>query len=163
MVKEMNDRGFTNTYKGINDVAAATTSFEQVMEAAGIPNMPNRIHQAQNAMSQFAKATHDTGGMVAPGRNVIQNNTGKPEALLNSGQWSMVKGLIDREQSRTISGAQGVHMQVFHNETITYDQRNDFGDAQITVLSQDPDDMARKLQARQTSQRLTQTAGVSRR
>jgi hypothetical protein len=105
---------------------------------------------------------YDQGGKVKPGTTVVRNDTGQPEALLNPQQWksvtdltSAVADLVTREESRVMTGAAGQHMTVVHNEHITYDQRNDFGRATISVVSQDPDDMARKLEAKATRQRLT--------
>ena len=159
MVKEMNDRSFTGGYKGLTNVDEATTRFEQVMEAAGTPNMANRIAQANNAMKAFSKK-YDDGGKVKPGMTMVRNDTGKPEALLNPKQWEMVSALLTKEEAGSLNTAGGMHMTVNHNETITYDNRNDFGGSQITVQAQDPDQMGRALEARQTRSRLTQTRGV---
>ena len=53
-------------------------------------------------------------------------------------------------------------MTVHNNQSYHYDQRADFTGSQITVESQDPDEMANKLRAREVRSRLTSTRGVQR-
>ena len=50
------------TYKTIADVEEATTYFEDKMEAAGKPNMPNRIKYAKEALAKFGAVN----GTVTP-------------------------------------------------------------------------------------------------
>jgi len=105
---------------------------------------------------------YDEGGKVPMGRSVVQNDTGKPEALLTGEQWDLVGSLLSKEQGKTLNAGGGMHMTINHNEQITYDSRNDFGGAQFTVVSDDPDNMARKLEARQFRSRVAQTRSVRR-
>jgi len=112
---------------------------------------------------------YDSGGDLPPGLQMVYNATGKPEKVLTDQQWAGVTKLsqmagtvLSAEQGRTLSSGKAVHMTVHNNQRITYDQRNDFGDARITVVSQDPDEMGRKLETKATRQRLTQTRGVRR-
>jgi TP901 family phage tail tape measure protein len=104
---------------------------------------------------------YDQGGKLKPGQ-VGVNHSNDVEAVLTGEQWkgvtkltTAVADLVTHEQSRTMTGCSGSHMTVNHHETITYDSRNDFSGAKISVTSADPDDMARKLEQRQTRQRLT--------
>jgi hypothetical protein len=103
---------------------------------------------------------YDQGGDVPPGTHMIHNGTGKTEKVLNDPQWKAVQSMVDQEQGRSMSSAGCTYMTVNHNETITNDYRNDFGNADITVVSNNPDDMANQLSAKAVSQRLTQTRGV---
>jgi SLT domain-containing protein len=114
-------------------------------------------------------AGYDSGGILQPGHTAAFNGTGKPEKVLTAGQWDGVAKLaqlatlqLTKEQGRSISSGACTYMTVHHNENITYDNRNDFGDAKFTIISNDPDDMARKLEQRQIRSRVTQTRGVRR-
>ncbi len=55
-------RNMYATYKTIADVEEATTYFEDKMEAAGKPNMPNRIKYAKEALAKFGAVN----GTVTP-------------------------------------------------------------------------------------------------
>ena len=112
---------------------------------------------------------YDAGGWMKPGDGSYRNETGKPEPVLTHEQWGGISKLaekagvlITREEGKALSAANSVHMTVHHNEQITYDSRNDFGDANITVVSNDPDDMARKLERKAVLGRVSQTRGVRR-
>lgn len=113
---------------------------------------------------------YDTGGKVHPGRTMVDNRSGKPEALLSNDQWSDISQLaalagqmLTKSDLKMVSSSRGVPITVNHNnQRITYDSRNDFGGANIQVVSQDPDDMARKLERKETRARLTDTRGVRR-
>jgi SLT domain-containing protein len=110
---------------------------------------------------------YDTGGWLKPGATNVVNDTGKPEAILNEDQWGTLSalaghGAVSMEEAKGIRAANGMHVTVHNNQHYVYDQRNDFGDAQITIQAQDPDEMARKLEARVVASRLTETRGVRR-
>ena len=129
----------------------------------GLNYIEKRYGDPSSALAKWqARSPHwyDQGGKVKPGTTLVHNGTGQPEALLNPKQWELVSGLLSREQGKDLNASSGVHMTVNHHESITYDNRNDFGGARITVQSQDPDDMARQLQAKVTRSRVTQTRGV---
>ena len=53
--KEMQGRSSLKDYPKMTDVVAATTLFEQKFEAAGKPNMPNRLKYAQQYYDKWAK------------------------------------------------------------------------------------------------------------
>ena len=138
----------------------------------GLNYIKDRYGSPDEALKQWnARSPHwyDQGGVMSPGAGSHVNATGKPEAVLTNEQWSGISKLaqragelITREESKTMGAAGGTHMTVHHNEVITYDSRNDFGDAKITVMSNDPDDMARQLEKKRTRARITQTRGVRR-
>jgi hypothetical protein len=128
----------------------------------GLGYIDNRYHDPNAAWAHsVAHNWYDKGGVVPPGQSVVQNDTGLPEALLNPDQWNTVKELLTLEQGRALNASDGTHMTVIHNEQITNDYRNDFGDANITVMSNNPDDMADQLSRKAVAQRLTQTRGVA--
>jgi hypothetical protein len=129
----------------------------------GLEYIKDNYQDPANAWAKWNKRSphwYDEGGVVPPGETMVKNDTGKPEALLNPMQWELIQGMLTREQGKEISSAGCVHMTVVHNETITNDHRNDFGNATITVVSGNPDDMANKLARKATAQRITQTRGV---
>ena len=138
----------------------------------GLSYIKSRYGTPDKALAQWnARSPHwyDQGGVMSPGRGQYVNATGKPEAVLNHAQWDAVTKLsnragelISKEESKAMGASNGVHMTVHHNEVITYDSRNDFSDAKITVMTQDPDDMARQLEKKVVKGRVTQTRGVRR-
>lgn len=105
---------------------------------------------------------HARGGIAM--REHFMGEAG-PEAIIpldGRGVAMMAKAFSDhltQEQRRTMTSANST-MVVNHHETITYDSRNDFGNANITVVAQDPDAMGRKLAAKKRTQNLTSTKGV---
>ena len=112
--------------------------------------------------ANMGKRWYDDGGDLPVGTSLVHNGTGKTEKVLTGEQWAAVSTLVSAEQGRSLGAAKGAHMVVHHNETITHDNRNDFSGAAITVVSADPDDMARRLEAKATAGRLGQTRGVKR-
>ena len=114
-------------------------------------------------------AQYDNGGIMPVGGGRFTNETGKPEAVLTNEQWGGISKLaqvgghmISTNDMRGIRAAAGVHIVINNSGAVTYDNRNDFAGAQITVKSEDPDQMARRLERRQTQQRVTQTRSVRR-
>jgi SLT domain-containing protein len=112
---------------------------------------------------------YDQGGWMQPGRGEHVNGTAKPEAVLNHQQWSDIAKLAHRvsqmvtaDDLRGVHAAKGAHIVVNNNQHYVYDQRSDFSDAEITVVSQDPDEMGRKLAAKAVTDRVNQTRGVRR-
>lgn len=61
--KEMQDRGMNvSSFGGLTDISSATSTFEIKMEAAGKPDMANRIKQAQNYFNMWGKNGPPAGG-----------------------------------------------------------------------------------------------------
>ena len=85
---------------------------------------------------------------------------GVPEVALplnNAGVEAMAAAMskyASRDSLRALAPGRAAEVIIYSGET-TYDQRNDFSDARITVQAQDPDEMARKLAARQRRSNLT--------
>ena len=132
---------------------------------AGMKYIADRYGDPAKALGKWnARSPHwyDQGGDLAPGTHLVHNGTGQTEKVLTADQWSAVSALLTREQGQSLSARAGAHMTVHHNEVITYDNRVDFSGAPITVLSADPDDMARQLEARAIRSRVSQTRGVRR-
>lgn len=112
---------------------------------------------------------YDDGGKMPPGEGGYNNGTGKPEAVLTHGQWDHIAKLaeyvgrmVSADDMRGVNAARGAHIVVHNNQHYVYDSRNDFEGANITVEAQDPDEMARKLEAKAVTKRITQTRGVRR-
>ena len=72
----------------------------------------------------------------------------------------LASAVLTQEQGRTLASAAGTQLTVTNHNQITYDNRNDFGGAQITVQADDPNRMARELEAKAVASRLTQTKSV---
>ncbi|HEY5727424.1 MAG TPA: M23 family metallopeptidase, partial [Acidimicrobiia bacterium] len=152
----------------IAGIANRASAIAKLFEA--INSMPNRPG-AYNQLTAHAKmlATkafkYDQGGEMPPGSGGFANATGKPEKVLTDSQWGAVSQLAGRggmsmEDLRGVRTSAGMHITVNNTGAVTYDSRNDFSGAQIKVVSNDPDDMARQLEAKATRQRLTSTRGV---
>src|SRR5690606_24798162 len=107
---------------------------------------------------------YDSGGWMEPGEGKHVNATGKPEAVLTNEQWDSMTKLaekaaraVSKEDLMGVNAASGCHIVIHNQQQYHYDQRNDFTGAQVTVQSQDPDDMGRKLEKKAVDARLTQT------
>jgi TP901 family phage tail tape measure protein len=136
---------------------------------SGMKDKPGVYNQLTNeAKKRAMKALgYDKGGLMPVGGGGFVNGTGKPEKVLTDDQWGAVsqlagRGAVSMEDLRGVRTAGGVHITVNNTGAVTYDHRNDFSGAQIQVLSQDPDEMARKLESKAVQQRLTATRGVQR-
>jgi SLT domain-containing protein len=138
----------------------------------GLQYIKERYGNPDHALQKWdARSPHwyGNGGIFDKGAQVIGVGERGPEAVIpldSRGVAMLAKAFgqhLGAEDGRKLVASNGSHMTVNHHEQITYDQRNDFGDAKITVMSNDPDDMARKLEARKVRSRLTQTRGVNRR
>lgn len=136
---------------------------------AGMKNKPGIYNELTDKAKQIAKANFFDSGGELPHGGVGINLSGSPEKVLTASQWSSLSALaasgghgIGPEDVRGIRAAGGVHITINNSGAVTYDSRNDFSDACITVVSSDPDEMARKLRRRATEQKLTQTRGVRR-
>lgn len=106
---------------------------------------------------------YDQGGWMDPGEGRHVNGTGKPEAVLTNEQWDSMTKLaekaaraVSKEDLMGVNAAGGCHIVVNNHQRYHYDQRNDFTGAQVTVQSEDPDDMGRKLEKKAVEGRLTQ-------
>ena len=102
------------------------------------------------------------GGVVQRATVVGAGEAG-PEAIIplnNAGVEAMAAALnkyASYDVLRSLAPAARRESVVYHGETITYDHSNDFAGAAITVQAQDPDEMARKLEARQRRSNLTKS------
>ena len=108
---------------------------------------------------------YDEGGYLQPGETSARNGTGKPEPVLTAQQWediSKVAAAVTADDLRGVNAARGAHIVVNNHQRYIYDNRNDFGGAEITVVSQDPDEMGRRLTEKAVTARVTQTRGVRR-
>ncbi|HEY5787509.1 MAG TPA: phage tail tape measure protein [Microlunatus sp.] len=135
---------------------------------SSMKNRPGVYNSLVAGYKKFLKAqSFDTGGIMPHGGAGF-NDSGKPEKVLTDDQWRSVTALAARggsvsmEQIRGVQSAGGINITINNSGAVTYDSRNDFAGAHISVTAQDPNEMARKLQAQQTRQRLTQTRGVRR-
>ena len=129
----------------------------------GMNYIDKRYGTPANALAKWQSRSphwYDQGGQLPSGTSLVHNGTGAPETVLNAKQSKAMQGMLSKDQGNALHAACGMHMTVIHNENITYDNRNDFGGSQITVQAQDPNEMGRQLEAKQTRSRLTQTRGV---
>ena len=136
----------------------------------GLQYIKDRYGNPAKAWQQWnARSPHwyDNGGFLQPGQTMVMNGTGAKEPVLTDGQWKDISTLADlgasmvtAEQGRALAAANGTYVTVNNNQTYTYDQRVDFTGSQVTVQSQDPEDMGRRLEKKAVADRLTQTRGV---
>lgn len=121
--------------------------------------------KARGAMnSLFSQHFHLKGyadGSVFNSEQVVRVGEAGPEAVipLDNRGIDVISMAMSKYASRDTlrSMMPGTHPSsiVYHGESITHDHRNDFGNATIQVTSGDPDDMARKLEARTRRDNLT--------
>ena len=168
--------------KGLMQVIDPT--FKQAIRGRSLPNniwdptaniyavdvAPHRYGSLSAIDPKNRPKGYDDGGKMPPGEGGYNNGTGKPEAVLTHGQWAemaklaeKVARMVSRDDLGGIHTAKGAHIVVNNNQHYVYDSRNDFSDAEITVVSNDPDEMARKLlRVKAVTKRVTQTRGVRR-
>lgn len=155
------------TFKAYRSKALPNDIWNPLANIYAGSNYAIKRYGSLSAIDPKVKPTgYDAGGWLMPGQ-LGANSSGIPEPILTGDQWKTLSslaatGAVTLEQSRGMAAAHGVPVNVSNNQSYTYDNRNDFGGAHITVQAQDPDELARKLQAKEHANRLNQTAGVRR-
>ena len=88
----------------------------KVQGAAGAKYIKDRYGDPLKAKAFWeANGWYDQGGWLKPGVTLTRNDTGKPEAILNPAQWSMISRQIDVVEQMA-NGASGATYNVYAND-----------------------------------------------
>lgn len=155
----------------MSSVASDYLTNAQTQILWGMGYIHDRYGSPAGALSKWTSRRphwYDGGGLLMPG-TAGANATDRPEPVLTEEQWRNISVLakkaavdITAADAATTRAAGGMHVVVHHNEKTFNDYSNNFDGASFTVMSNDPNEMARKLEAKAAADRLTATRGATR-
>lgn len=140
--------GYAAKYAAMDRASGWQAEGGPVLGSSPHPKADDKLIRATSGEFVQPVAAVQHYGMA--GMEAIRTQKIPKKALLGYAEGGLVNSaMVSVEQGKSMRAAEGGGLTVHnHHEQITYDSRNDFGNAQITVQAQDPDEMARKLEAR---------------
>ncbi|AKJ72566.1 tail length tape measure protein [Gordonia phage GMA2] len=74
-----------------------------VAQGTQVSAYPDRYGQMMGKARGLVEKLYDTGGWLPPGKRIVNNQTGKPEAVLTNGQWNIAKKNVEAVDKNTDS------------------------------------------------------------
>lgn len=112
------------TFQAYRNKSLPNDPFDPVANiVAGMNYVHSRYGSLRNVQQANSKAPargYDVGGILPPGRTVVDNNTGRPEYIFNPSQWRILKDNISQNSAR------------LGDINIELTQHEDYVDARIT-------------------------------
>ena len=126
-----------------------------------IPHQSSHFSTPEEAWAFHQKAGWYGDGAIFNGPRMIGVGEAGPEAVIPLDQRgasmmaAAMSNVISNHELRQLSTSGFSSPVTYHTEQVTLDNRQQFGEGSVVVVAQDPDVMAKKLQARQRRANLT--------